>query len=74
LDQIKKAVDSSLPTKKLARQIKLYSCHRYSGRKLSEIGKRFGIGLSGVIQASRQIGLKVKKGEKARQSIKKNRE
>ncbi len=48
----------------MARQIKLYFCHRYSGRKLSEIGKRFGIGLSVVTQASRRIGLKAKKEKK----------
>ena len=65
LDQIEKAVDSALPSeKKLARQIKLYFCHRYSGRKLSEIGERFGIGLSGVTQASRRVGLKAKKERK----------
>ena len=39
----------------------LYFCHRYSWRKLSEIGKRFGIRLSGVTQASRRTGLKAKK-------------
>jgi len=39
-------------------------CHRYSGRKLSEIVKRFGIGLSGVTQAGRRIGLKAKKEKK----------
>jgi hypothetical protein len=66
LDQIEKVVDSALPSeKKLARQIKLnFFCHRYSGRKLSQIGKRFGIGLSGVTQASRRIGLKAKKKKK----------
>ncbi len=65
LDQIEKVVNSALPSeKKMARQIKLYFCHRYSGRKLSEIGKRFGIGLSGVTQASRRIGLKTKKDKK----------
>jgi REP element-mobilizing transposase RayT len=65
LDQIEKAVDSVLLSEeKLARQVKLYFCHRYSGRKLSEIGKQFGIGLSGVTQASRRIGLKAKKEKK----------
>ena len=65
LDQIEKAVESALPTdKKLARQIKLYFCHRYSGRKLSDIGERFGIGQSGVTQASYRIGLKARKEKK----------
>jgi REP element-mobilizing transposase RayT len=62
LDEIEKAVDSALASdKKLARQIKLYVCHRYSGRKLSEIGNRFGIGQSGVTQASRRISMKAQK-------------
>ena len=65
LDQIEKAVDSTLPSdEKLARQVKLYFCHRYSGRKLREIGSRFCIGLSGVTQASKRIGLKAEKDKK----------
>jgi len=38
----------------------------FSGLKLSENGKRFGIGLSGDTQVSRRMGL----GEKARQTDK----
>jgi REP element-mobilizing transposase RayT len=65
LDDIEEAVDSEFPSdKKLARQVKLYICHRYSGRKLKEIGDRFGIGLSGVTQASNRIYLKAEKDKK----------
>jgi len=39
----------------------LYFCHRYSGRKLREIGSRFCMGLSGVTQASKRVGLKAEK-------------
>ncbi|MFH1490162.1 MAG: hypothetical protein ABII06_14760, partial [Pseudomonadota bacterium] len=61
-DQIEKAVDSALKSdEKLSRQVKLYFCHRYSGRKLREIGSRFGVGLSGVTQASSRIVLKAEK-------------
>ncbi len=71
LGQIEKAVDSALPSdEKLARQIKLYLCHRYSGRKLREIGKRFDIGLSGVTQASHRMGIKAKKDKKLENMIK----
>jgi len=48
----------------------LYFCHRYSGRKLSEIEKRFGIGLSGVTQASGRIDLEAKKEKKLGKLIK----
>jgi DNA-directed RNA polymerase specialized sigma subunit len=37
---------------RLAKQIKLYFCHKYSGLKLKEIGEYFGIGESGVSQTS----------------------
>jgi hypothetical protein len=64
IDQIEEAVDSALPSdEKLARQVKLYFCHRYSGRKLREIGSRYCMGLSGVTQASKRVGLKAEKDE-----------
>jgi chromosomal replication initiation ATPase DnaA len=64
-------VDSVLQSnKKLARQVKLHMCHRYSGIKLREIGKHFGIGESGVTYASRRIGMKAEKDKKLREIIK----
>jgi len=33
----------------------MYICHRYSGKKLSEIGARFGVTESAMTQASRRI-------------------
>jgi len=72
-DDIEEAVDSAFPSdKKLARQVKLYFCHRYSGRKLKEIGDRFGIGLSGVTRANDRICLKAGKDKKTRQHLEKN--
>jgi REP element-mobilizing transposase RayT len=71
MDQIEKAVDSVLmPNPKLARQVKLHLCHRYSGQKLREIGKRYGIGESGVTQASRRIGSKARQDKKLTKIIK----
>ena len=65
LDQIEQVVDSVLQAdEKLARQVKLYLCHRYSGKKLREIGKRFGVSESGVTQASRRIQLRQKSDKK----------
>jgi REP element-mobilizing transposase RayT len=71
LDHIKKTVDSVLQTeKKLARQVTLYLCHRHSGQKLKKIGQRFGIGESGVTQASQRINTKARKDNKLRKIIK----
>lgn len=65
IDQIEETLDSAFRSdEKLARQVKLYFCHRYSGRKLREIGSRFNMGLSGVTQASKRIRLKAQKDKK----------
>ena len=56
LDDIEQVVNAALDSdEKLARQVKLYFCHRYSGKKLREIGERFGVSESGVSQASGRI-------------------
>ncbi|MDY6974578.1 MAG: hypothetical protein SV775_20050, partial [Thermodesulfobacteriota bacterium] len=71
LDRIEKVVDSVLQSdEKLARQIKLHFCHRFSGMKLVEIGQRFGVGESGVVQASRRLAIKVGKNKELREIIK----
>ena len=71
LDHIEKVVNSVLSSdQKLARQVKLHLCHRYSGMKLREIGLRFDIGLSGITQASRRIDLKTGKDKKLRKIVK----
>ena len=41
--------------KVLARNVKMYLCQRYTGKKLKEIGLHFGIGESGVSQACRRV-------------------
>ena len=69
IDAIDKAVESIVEkNEKLARQIKLYFCHRYTGLKLAEIGKIFGIGESGVTQTSKRFSEKVKKNKKLRKT------
>ncbi|OEU82263.1 MAG: hypothetical protein BA865_04735 [Desulfobacterales bacterium S5133MH4] len=49
---------------KLARQVKLYLCHRYSGKKLRKIAERFGVSESRATQASRRIRIKHKNDKK----------
>ncbi len=69
MDAISKGVDSIVEKNdKLARQMKLYLCHRYSGIKLSEIGACFDIGESGVSQTSRRFSKKLKKDKKVRKT------
>jgi hypothetical protein len=52
------------PNQQLARQVKLYLCHRYSGKKLRKIAEQSGVSESGVTQASRRIQLKQKNDKK----------
>jgi chromosomal replication initiation ATPase DnaA len=47
--------------KVLARNVKMYLCQRYTGKKLKEIGLHFGIGQSGVYQAYRRVAQKTEK-------------
>lgn len=71
MEPIEKVVDSVLQSdEKLARQVKLHMCHRHSGMKLKEIGQRFGIGESGVTQASRRISMKAEKDKRLREIVK----
>lgn len=70
LDIIEQAVDMEIQSdKKLARQVKLFLCHSYSGRKLWEIGALFGVSDSAVTQASRRILDKQRKDKKIEKSI-----
>ena len=60
LSQVDKAVDRILASdKKLSRQVKLYFSHRYSGLRLKEMGRWYGISESGVTQASRRVRLRM---------------
>jgi len=68
--QISDEVDTVLRAdKKLARQVKIYFCHRYSGKKLKEIGDCFNIGESAVSQTSRRLSDRMKKDRKLRKKI-----
>ena len=70
-NDIEKVVDSFFKSdEKLARQIKLYICHRFSGKKLRDIGKKFGISESGVTQASRRIKIKAERESSLKRKIK----
>jgi putative transposase len=55
--------------KVLSRNVKMYLCQRYTGKKLKEIGLHFGIGESGVSQCCRRVALKVEKDKKLKKKI-----
>ncbi|MBU4425126.1 MAG: hypothetical protein KKB35_00185 [Proteobacteria bacterium] len=53
----------------LLKRVQIYLCHKFSGQKLKEIGLHFGIGVSGVSQASRRVGLQIKDDKKLKKKI-----
>ena len=70
IEKIEKEVESIFGADNaLSKKVKLYFCHRYSGKKLREIGTHFDISESGVSQASRRISLQINTDKKLRQEI-----
>ena len=60
LVEIETTVDRIIASdEKLARQVKLYFSHRYTGLKLKKRGRWYGISESGVTQASRRVRLRI---------------
>ena len=53
----------------LARNVKMYLCQSYTGKKLKEIGSHFGIGESGVSQACRRVAQKIEKDKQLKKKI-----
>ncbi len=60
IGEIIKHVEKEMPEDlALSKRVQLYICHRYSGQKLKDIGRHFGIGESGVSQASRRVAIAI---------------
>ena len=55
----------------LARGVKIYLCHKHTGKMLKEIGRPFDIGASGVSQTSRRIAMKISQDNKLSKKIRK---
>ncbi len=53
----------------LSKRVQIYLCHKFSGQKLKDIGLHFGIGVSGVSQASRRVALQIKADKKLKKKI-----
>lgn len=72
IEQISALVDMVfLKDAGMSRGIKMYLCRQYSGARLKEIGTFFGIGESGVSQASRRIEEKMKSSRALKRKMKK---
>ena len=57
----------------LTRQLSMYLCHKYCGKRLKEIGKHFGISKFVVTQASRHAESKISNDKRLRKKINKIR-
>jgi putative transposase len=69
-EQILKAIENDFATNnKLARQVGMYLCHRYSGKKIREIGELFGVGSSAVTEASRRLQERIEGDSKLKEAI-----
>jgi len=56
---------------RLARNIKIYLSHKYTGERLDDIGGYFGIGDSGVCKAGRRIAVQIEKDQILAKTVKK---
>jgi chromosomal replication initiation ATPase DnaA len=69
---LRDAVEGSLGNDaKLARSVKMYLCQKYTAEKLKVLGRHFGIGESGVSQASRRVSQWIGKDKNLRREIEK---
>ncbi|MBL0701122.1 MAG: transposase [Desulfosarcina sp.] len=53
----------------LARGVKIFLCHKYTGKMLKEIGRQFDIGASGVSQTRRRIAMKISQDNELHKKI-----
>ena len=72
VDEITEEVENAFREDQvLARGVKVYLCHKHTGKMLKEIGRHFDIGDSGVSQASRRIAMKITQDDNLRKRIRK---
>ena len=56
---------------KLARQVGMYLCHKYSGKKLREIDKLFSVGETAIAEARRLLSRKMAQDKKLSEEVEK---
>ena len=54
---------------KLARQVGMYFCHKYSGKRLREIGEQFGVGETAISEARRLLARKMKLDQRLSEDV-----
>lgn len=54
---------------KLARQVGMYLSHKYSGKKLREIGELFGVGETAIAEARRLLSKKMEQDKKLNEAV-----
>ena len=69
IEAIQEAVRSEFSEAPDIKQVSLYLCHNYSGRRLKEIGEYFNLGESGVSQASGRMRKRLEADKKLRQKV-----
>jgi REP element-mobilizing transposase RayT len=69
-DIIKEVESVFIQQPALVKNVSLYLCHRHTASSLKQIGRHFNIGESAVSQASRRIGIKIKRDKKFKKIIK----
>jgi chromosomal replication initiation ATPase DnaA len=71
-EEILKAVTAIMgDNKKLARQVGMYLCHKFSGKKLQEIGNLFGVGETAIAEARRLLSRKIETDKQLSDEVKK---
>jgi len=71
-EEIQKAASSVMEeNEKLARQVAMYLCHKYSGKKLREIGNLFGVGETAIAESRRLLTRKLDQNKKLCEKVEK---
>jgi len=71
-EEILKAVTAiMMGNEKLARQVGMYLCHKYSSKKLREIGNMFGVGETAIAEARRLLSRKLEQDKQLREEVEK---
>lgn len=63
-EEIIDAVKHEIENEKLARQMSIHICHKYSGAKLREIGDLFNVKETAIAESSRRFSLKMNEDKK----------
>ncbi|MBI1921548.1 MAG: transposase [Geobacter sp.] len=68
---MKEAIAAFHSNEKLARQVSIYLCHKYSGMRLQEIGDRFNVRDTAISEASRRLVRKLETDEELGRKVEK---